>query len=118
MTYCRSVSGRFTSRDLAAGSGHCNSVHFSPSIIASGCPDRWKRHGTPKPLSDRVVAYKIDARVDTWRKTIDAAEVLTYHNLGSAVDLAVDQPSSTPSIPVNNRAVSRDHDRIEKREVT
>ena len=34
-----------------------------------------------KPLSERVVAYQIDARVDTRRKTIDATEVLTYHNL-------------------------------------
>ncbi len=34
-----------------------------------------------KPLSERVVAYQIDAHVDTRRKTIDATEVLTYHNL-------------------------------------
>src|SRR5437667_10982371 len=34
-----------------------------------------------KPLSERVVAYKIDARVDTRRKRIDATEVLTYHNM-------------------------------------
>ncbi len=34
-----------------------------------------------KPLSERVVAYQIDAHVDTRRKTIDATEVLTYHDL-------------------------------------
>lgn len=34
-----------------------------------------------KPLSVRVVAYRIDARLDPVRKTIDATESLTYHNL-------------------------------------
>jgi hypothetical protein len=33
-----------------------------------------------KPLSQRVVAYVIDAHVDTSRKTIDAVETLTWHN--------------------------------------
>ena len=35
----------------------------------------------PGPLSQRVVAYQIDARLDTEKKTIDATETLTYHNL-------------------------------------
>lgn len=34
-----------------------------------------------KPLSVRLVAYQIDARLDPVRKTIDATESLTYHNL-------------------------------------
>ncbi|MBA3914384.1 MAG: M1 family metallopeptidase [Acidobacteriales bacterium] len=34
-----------------------------------------------QPLSERVVAYQIDARVDAKSKTIDATETLTYHNL-------------------------------------
>jgi hypothetical protein len=33
------------------------------------------------PLSQRVVAYTIDSRLDTDRKTLDATETLTYHNL-------------------------------------
>ncbi|MBS1798556.1 MAG: M1 family metallopeptidase [Acidobacteria bacterium] len=33
------------------------------------------------PLSERVVAYTIDARLDTIRKTLDATESLTYRNL-------------------------------------
>src|ERR1700757_3115931 len=33
------------------------------------------------PLSERVVAYSIDARLDTNKKTLDAAESLTYRNL-------------------------------------
>ena len=35
----------------------------------------------PQPLSTRVVAYRIDARLDAVEKTIDATEVLTYRNL-------------------------------------
>jgi hypothetical protein len=34
-----------------------------------------------KPLSVRVVAYRIKARLDPEKKTIDATETLTYHNL-------------------------------------
>src|SRR5258708_35244616 len=34
-----------------------------------------------KPLSERVVAYQIDARFDAARHTVDATEVLTYRNL-------------------------------------
>jgi hypothetical protein len=33
------------------------------------------------PLSTRVVAYSIDARVDVQKKTVDASETLTYRNL-------------------------------------
>jgi hypothetical protein len=33
------------------------------------------------PLSERVVAYTIDARLDTDKKTLDATESLTYRNL-------------------------------------
>ena len=33
------------------------------------------------PLSTRVVAYRIDARLDAAKKTIDASETLTYRNL-------------------------------------
>jgi hypothetical protein len=34
-----------------------------------------------KPLSERVVAYEIDARFDANKHTLDATEVLTYRNL-------------------------------------
>jgi hypothetical protein len=34
-----------------------------------------------KPLSERVVAYQIDARFDAAKHTLDATEVLTYRNL-------------------------------------
>ncbi len=41
-----------------------------------------------KPLSQRVVAYWIDAQVDTSAKTLDATEILEYRNPS-------DQPVST-----------------------
>ncbi|HXZ13637.1 MAG TPA: M1 family metallopeptidase [Candidatus Sulfotelmatobacter sp.] len=34
-----------------------------------------------QPLSTRVVAYEIEARLDPAKKSIQASEVLTYHNL-------------------------------------
>src|SRR5690242_1218397 len=42
--------------------------------IATNSPDG-------RPLSERVVAYAIDAKLDTDRKTLDATETLTYRNL-------------------------------------
>lgn len=42
--------------------------------IATNSPDG-------RPLSERVVAYTIDAKLDTDRKTLDATETLTYRNL-------------------------------------
>jgi hypothetical protein len=35
---------------------------------------------SPTPLSQRVVEYRIDARLDAQKKTIDGSETLTYHN--------------------------------------
>jgi len=37
--------------------------------------------GGKKPLSTRVVAYEIDAKLDPAKHTIAASETLTYHNL-------------------------------------
>ncbi len=55
------------------------------------------------PLSQRVVAYNIDARYDPAKHTVDATETLTYHNLtGQPLDrfpfhlyLNAFQPKST-----------------------
>jgi len=39
------------------------------------------------PMSERIVRYEIDARYDAGKHTIDAAEVLTYHNVtGQTLD--------------------------------
>lgn len=42
--------------------------------IATNSPDG-------RPLSERVVSYTINAKLDTDRKTLDATEALTYRNL-------------------------------------
>jgi len=40
-----------------------------------------------KPMSERVVHYEIDAKYDAAKHTVDATEVLTYHNLtGQTLD--------------------------------
>jgi hypothetical protein len=42
---------------------------------------------SPTPLSQRVVAYDMDARYDAKAHALDASETLTYHNLtGQALD--------------------------------
>ncbi|MBB5342907.1 M1 family metallopeptidase [Tunturibacter empetritectus] len=46
----------------------------SQPSIATNSPDG-------KPFSTRVVAYNIDAKLDTSKKTLDATETLTYKNL-------------------------------------
>jgi hypothetical protein len=56
-----------------------------------------------RALSTRVVAYQIEARLDSVKKTVDATETLTYHNLtGRPLDtfpfhlyLNAFQPTST-----------------------
>ena len=56
-----------------------------------------------KPSATRVVAYQIEARLDPAKKTVDATETLTYHNLtGRPLDtfpfhlyLNAFQPTST-----------------------
>ena len=58
---------------------------------------------TSQTLSVRVVAYQIEARLDSVKKTVDATETLTYHNLtGRPLDtfpfhlyLNAFQPTST-----------------------
>src|SRR6266566_5231101 len=50
-------------------------------------PDTTLAINSPTPMSQRVVHYEIDARYDATKHTVDATEVLTYHNLtGQALD--------------------------------
>ena len=50
-------------------------------------PDTTLAINSSAPMSERVVHYEIDARYDAAKHTIDATEVLTYHNLtGQALD--------------------------------
>jgi len=44
-------------------------------------PDTTLAINSPAPMSQRVVHYEIDAKYDAAKHTIDATEILTYHNL-------------------------------------
>jgi hypothetical protein len=48
---------------------------------ASVIPDTTLAINSAQPMSQRVVHYEIDARYDSVKHTVDATEVLTYHNL-------------------------------------
>jgi hypothetical protein len=50
-------------------------------------PDTTLAINSSQPMSQRVVHYEIDAKYDAGKHTVDATEVLTYHNLtGVALD--------------------------------
>ncbi len=50
-------------------------------------PDTTLAINSDKPMSQRVVHYEINAKYDAVKHTVDATEVLTYHNLtGQALD--------------------------------
>ncbi|HTC47664.1 MAG TPA: M1 family metallopeptidase [Candidatus Aquilonibacter sp.] len=50
-------------------------------------PDTTLAINSTQPMSQRVVHYEIDAKYDAGKHTVDATEVLTYHNLtGVALD--------------------------------
>ncbi len=50
-------------------------------------PDTTLAINSATPMSQRVVHYEIDAKYDAAKHTVDATEVLTYHNLtGQALD--------------------------------
>src|SRR5580704_12147206 len=50
-------------------------------------PDTTLAINSDKPMSQRVVHYEIDAKYDATNHTVDATEILTYHNLtGQALD--------------------------------
>jgi hypothetical protein len=66
-------------------------AHASPSNVAAptglSIPDTTLAINSDKPMSQRVVHYEIDAKYDVGKHTIDATEILTYHNLtGQALD--------------------------------
>src|SRR6202167_4920783 len=61
----------------------------SPSVSSGALtiPDTTLAINSTLPMSQRVVHYEIDAKYDASNHTVDATEVLTYHNLtGHALD--------------------------------
>jgi hypothetical protein len=63
----------FLSAPCVASSASAPKVVSAPSPSLATLSD--------KPVSERVVAYQIDARFDAAKHTVDATEVLTYRNL-------------------------------------
>jgi hypothetical protein len=63
-------------------------THEDPSSAGvQPIPDTTLAENSPKPLSERVVHYEIDAHYDPATHAVEAKEVLTYHNLtGQALD--------------------------------
>ena len=59
----------------------------APAPAGISIPDTTLAINSDKPMSERVVHYEIDAKYDAAKHTVDATEVLTYHNLtGQALD--------------------------------
>ena len=52
-----------------------------PTSESLTIPDTNLAINSPVPLSQRIVHYEIDAKYDASSRTVDASEVLTYHNL-------------------------------------
>jgi hypothetical protein len=62
-------------------------VQASAAAGAGSIPDTTLAINSPTPMSQRVVHYEIEAKYDVSKHSIDATEVLTYHNLtGQALD--------------------------------
>ncbi len=78
-------------------------VAASPAMAQLSIPNTTSAINSPTPMSQRVVHYEIEAKYDAKAHTVDATEILTYHNLtGQAQDtfpfhlyLNAFQPSST-----------------------
>jgi hypothetical protein len=64
-----------------------NARNGAPAPAAVSIPDTTLAINSDKPMSERVVHYEIDAKYDAATHTVNATEILTYHNLtGQALD--------------------------------
>jgi len=62
-------------------------VKAAATSVGLAIPDTTSATNSSTPMSQRVVHYEIDARYDAAKHTVDATEVLTYHNLtGQSLD--------------------------------
>ena len=59
----------------------------APAAAGVSIPDTTLAINSPAPMSQRVVHYEIEAKYDPSKHSVEASEVLTYHNLtGQALD--------------------------------
>jgi Peptidase family M1 domain len=76
-----------TAAPQAAAPARAPAKTAAPATGAVSIPDTTLAINSSTPLSERIVHYEIDAKYDATKHTIDADEVLTYHNLtGQALD--------------------------------
>jgi hypothetical protein len=76
-----------TAAPQAAVPGKAPAKTTAAATGAVSIPDTTLAINSSTPLSERIVHYEIDAKYDASKHTIDADEVLTYHNLtGQALD--------------------------------
>lgn len=86
------VAGSLTQRGLnaapqsaSAGKAHTAAAPSAADSVA--IPQTTLAINSPTPMSERVVHYEIDARYNAGTHTVNATEVLTYHNLtGQTLD--------------------------------
>ena len=72
-------------QSATAGKAHSAAAPSAADSVA--IPDTTLAINSPTPMSQRVVHYEIDAKYDAGTHTVNATEVLTYHNLtGQALD--------------------------------
>jgi Peptidase family M1 domain len=71
----------------AAASANVMSLTSPAQTSVLSIPDTTLAINSPTAMSQRVVHYEIEAKYDATKHTVDATEVLTYHNLtGQALD--------------------------------
>ena len=86
------VAGSLTQRGLnaapqsaSAGKAHTAAAPSAADSVA--IPQTTLAINSPTPMSERVVHYEIDAKYNAGTHTVNATEVLTYHNLtGQTLD--------------------------------
>jgi hypothetical protein len=68
-------------------SAKSSKVAAPAGVSALSIPETTLAINSPSPMSQRIVHYEIDARYDATKHTVDATEILTYHNVtGQALD--------------------------------
>ena len=80
----RAASAETVGAPVSRSAGIGAASNSSPALAI---PDTTLAINSPKPMSERVVHYELDAKYDAAKHIVDATEVLTYHNLtGHALD--------------------------------
>jgi len=83
----RSHAAKAFANEQTATAARSAAAPAATSSAPLSIPDTTVAINSDKPLSQRVVHYEIDAHYDAVKHTVEATEILTYHNLtGQALD--------------------------------